>query len=66
MLLLMSGEGLLAIWQSIYNLVFSFMAQPVFTYHGKPIALWTVLLFGFGVTLFIDMCVVIAGGSPDD
>lgn len=66
MILLMDGEGLLYIWKQIYDIVFGFLATPVFTYHGKPIALWTVLVFGFGVTLFIDLMVVIAGGSPDD
>lgn len=66
MLLLMDGEGLLYIWKTIYDLVFGFLNTAVFTYHGKPISLWVVLVFGFGITLFIDMCVVIAGGSPDD
>lgn len=63
----MSGEEIFVYLAQIFNTAFGFLRNTVlFTYGGKPVTLWTALVFICGLSIVVDMFIILSGGSPYD
>lgn len=63
----MSGEEIYVYLATIFNVAFGFLHDTVlFTYGGRSISIWTALVFICGLSIVVDMFIILSGGSPYD